>query len=214
MKKFLIILLSLTPAVLYTSCKKDEVVSKVVDVSFPEIELKGDKYVTLNVGQAYTDPGAVATDDISGAKTDIMAEYSSLDINTPGVYYMQYTTKNANGYITNVGRYIAVTNFLDDFDLSGEYERTANGVIINVSKVSRGLYMIDDMGGAGLPDAAYFAVVDASTIDFGPQLSESIGSEIDASGETLSFDGGDTTLQYALSAPGYGTAPRTFVKVQ
>ncbi|RYE26138.1 MAG: DUF5011 domain-containing protein [Sphingobacteriales bacterium] len=214
MKKLLIILLALSPAIFYTSCKKDETVSKVVNVSFPSIKLNGEKYVTLNVGQTYDDPGAVSTDDISGATANLKADYSSLDVNTPGIYYMQYKAKNANGYITNVGRYIAVTNYQDDFDFSGVYERTSNGVQVNITKVSRGLYMTDDMGGAGLPDAAYFAIIDNSTIDFGPQLSESIGAEIDASGETVEIDGTDVTIQYALSAAGYGTAPRTFVRVQ
>lgn len=205
-------MLALTP-ILYTSCKKDEVVSKVVKATYPSIKVNGEKYVSLTVGQAYDDPGAVATDDITGATTNLMADYSSLDVNEPGLYYMQYTAKNANGYITNVGRYIAVTNFQDDFDLTGSYERTANGVIVNLTKVARGLYMTDDMGGAGLPNAAYFAVIDDQTIRLGPQLSESLGSEIEGADEALLLDATDTAYTYKIFAPGYGTAQRTFVKV-
>ncbi len=69
------------------------------------------------------------------------------------------------------------------------------------------------MGGAGLPDAGYFVVINDSTIDFGPQLSESIGEEIDGSGERLTIDGSDISYAYKLSAPGYGTALRIFVKL-
>ena len=212
MKRLLIIMLALMP-IIYTSCKKDEVVSKVVKATYPAIKVNGDKYVSLTVGQAYDDPGAVATDDISGANTSIKAESSTLDITTPGLYYMEYSAKNANGYITHVGRYIAVTDFQDDFDLTGSYERTSNGVVVNLTKVARGLYMTDDMGGAGLGDAGYFAVLDAETIRFGPQLSESLGSEIEGADEALTVDATDTSYSYKLFAPGYGTGQRTFVKV-
>jgi hypothetical protein len=213
MKKLLILIFALTPALLYTSCKKDDEVSKVVDVSYPSIKLNGDKYVSVAVGQAYDDPGAVATDDLTGGTSSIKSESSTLDVNTPGLYYMEYSAKNSNGYITHVGRYIAVTDFQDDFDLSGLYERTSNGVQVNLTKVARGLYMTDDMGGAGLGDAGYFAVLDAETIRFGPQLSESLGSEIEGADEALTVDATDTSYSYKLFAPGYGTGQRTFVKV-
>lgn len=212
MKKAILLLIGILP-ILATSCRKDpNAVSKVVKVSFPTVELNGEKYVTLNVGQPYEDPGAVSKDDVSGTTANISADISTLDITTPGIYYMQYTAINANGYKTKAGRYIAVTNYTDEMNLEGVYTRTSNGVEVNITKVSRALYMTDDMGGAGLPDAAYFAVIDNSTIDFGPQLSESIGEEIDATGEKLIIDPPDTAISYALQAPGYGTATRTFVK--
>lgn len=213
MKRILFVLVIIN-TLLLGACRKKETDTKVVKVSYPAIALKGDKYVSLNVGQSYSDPGATGTDDISGTSKDIIAEYSSLDITKPGLYYMLYTMRNANGYITKAGRYIAVTNYDDHIDLTGVYERTSNGVQINLTKVARGLYMTDDMGGAGLPDAAYFAVIDDATIDFSPQLSESIGEEIDASSEALNITATDTSFQYKLAAPGYGTALRIFEKVQ
>lgn len=195
-------------------CKKETSDTHVVKVSYPTITLNGSKYVSLNVGAAYDDPGATGTDDISGSTKTIKAEYSTLDVSTPGLYYMRYSMMNANGYITKVGRYIAVTNYDDAVDLTGVYERTSNGVQVNLTKMSRGLYMTDDMGGAGLADNAYFAVIDETTIDFGAQLSETIGEEVDGSNEALSITATDTTYKYRLAAPGYGTALRVFVKVE
>lgn len=213
MRKILVLIL--TAVVCFTACKKKEDnVSKLVDITFPSIELNGDKYVSLHVGESYTDPGAVLTDDITGAESNIVAEFSTLDIETPGLYYMQYSAANSNGYITNVGRYIAVTDYDDPVDLSGVYQRVSNGVEVNLSRVARGLYMTDDMGGAGLPDAAYFAVIDDSTIDFGPQLSETIGVEIQGVNSGLEIGPTDTSYTYILDAPGYGTAQRVFVKIQ
>ncbi len=200
---------------LQVSCRKDpDMISTVVDVTYPKIELKGEKFVTLNVGQAYEDPGATATDDISGAKTEIMAYANTLDVNTPGLYYMGYTAKNSNGYVRKVARYIAVTNYQDDIDLTGTYYRAATDVEVEITKVSRALYRNSDMGGAGLEDAAYFVMIDDATFDVGLQLSESIGEEIDGFDELLEITDSSTVIQYSLDAPGYGTAPRIFTKVQ
>lgn len=213
MKKIWIVVVIIW-AVAQAGCKKEETNTRVVKVSYPTISLNGDKYVTLNVGTAYNDPGATGTDDISGSTKSLTADSSTLDVTKPGLYYKMYTMRNANGYITKVGRYIAVTDYQDNVNLTGVYERTANGIQVNLTRVSRALYMTDDMGGAGLPDAAYFAVINDSTIDFGRQLSESIGEEINASDEALHITATDTSYQYKLSAPGYGTALRIFVKVQ
>lgn len=213
MKKLLFLLLAVW-SLSQLSCKKDTVNNKIVKVSYPTITLSGSKYVTLNVGTAYTDPGATGTDDVSGTSRSLTAEFSSLDVNTPGLYYMRYSMTNGNGYITKVARYIAVTNYNDAVDLTGTYERTSNGVQVHLTRVSRALYRTDDMGGAGIADAAYFAVIDENTIDFSAQLSESIGEEIDASAEALNISATDTSFQYRLAAPGYGTALRIFEKVE
>lgn len=209
MKK-LLILSSLI--LVFAACKKEDNVSKVVDVTYPEITLKGDKYITIDVNGSYTDEGATVFDDVTGTSSDIEATYSSLDPSTPGLYYMQYTAKNANGYITSVARYIAVTDYADGVDLSGVYERSSNGVQVNLLRMSRGLYMTDDMGGANINDAGYFVVINDTTIDFGPQYSETIGTEIYAVNAALEIGPTDTAYTYALRAPGYGTGQRTFVK--
>jgi hypothetical protein len=213
MKKILYLIAA--SAIAIVACKKEEnKVSKTVDVSYPTVQLNGDKYVTLNIGQSYDDPGALSVDDITGSSSSVKADMSTLDASTPGLYYMGYIATNSNGYKTSAARYIAVTNYNDNINLEGTYERTSNGMEIHITKVSRGLYMIDDMGGAGLSDAAYIAMIDDEAFDFGPQLSETIGAEIDGSKEKLIIDGGDTIIQYALTAPGYGTAVRSFLKVQ
>ena len=212
MRKIFIAMLAIPIA--FAACKKEDDVSKVVEITYPDITLNGSKYVSLTVGESYADPGAVVNDDVSGTQHNIMASYSSLNTSTPGLYYMQYSFTNPNGYTTNVGRYIAVTDYPDAIDISGVYERTANGVLVNLSRVARGLYMTDDMGGAGLPDAGYFAVLNDSTIDFGPQLSETIGEEIFAVNGSLEIGPTDTSYSYALRAPGYGTTSRTFLKQQ
>lgn len=213
MKKILFLITA--SAISITACKKDkENISKVVDITYPTVQLNGEKYITLNPGQPYDDPGAISVDDVSGAQTSVNADANTLDPATPGLYYMSYIATNANGYKTTAGRYIAVTGYNDNINFEGTYLRAATGAEVHVTKVARGMYMIDDMGGAGLPDAAYIAIIDDSTFDLGLQISESIGAEIDGANEKIIIDGGDTILQYSLDAPGYGTAVRSFIKIE
>jgi len=212
MKKLFLILLSLS-FFTYTACKKRDTdnISKVVEVSHPDIKLNGEKFISLRIGESYDDPGAVATDDITGAKSNIEPDYSNLDPSQPGLYYTLFSAKNSNGYISYSVRYFAVTEYDDAADLSGTYARTANGVEVNVTKVARALYRNDDMGGAGINDNIYFAVINDSTISVGPQFSESLGTEIGTANEMLSLEE-PYQFQYSLDAPGYGTAVRVFVK--
>lgn len=212
MKKIIIILFALS-FMAYAGCRKrDDQVSKVVDVTYPTINLNGDKFVSLAVGESYTDPGAVSIDDISGEQTNLPeAESSNLDVNTPGVYYMLYSAKNANGYIKNEVRYIAVTDYNDAVDISGTYLRSGTPIEVNISKVGKSFYKNADMGGAGLSDAIYIAIINDSTITGGVQFSESLGSEISTNSESLNLND-PYTIKYALDAAGYGTQVRTFVK--
>lgn len=211
MKNILIVFFSL---LLVGSCKKQEIVSQEVTVSYPVITLKGDKYISIPVGGSYTDAGASVFDDVNGSTTDLMADYSSLDVNTPGLYYMAYRAKNTNGYKSFAARYIAVTDYPDTVDIQGVYQRTSNGVTVNLTRVAKGLYMTDDMGGAAINDVAYFTLISDTEMDLGPQLSETLGSEIAGSDESIIInDADDVTYSYKLDAAGYGTAQRTFVKV-
>lgn len=196
------------------ACRKDrnKVISKVVTT--PHIQLNGSKFISLKVGDALpADDGATVVDDepVDGNGT-VTATENTIDVNTPGIYYMLYKTKTRNGYSIGAARYIAVTDYADDVDLSGTYVRTSNGIPVEVTRVSRGMYRNSDMGGAGLADVLYFTVVNDTTIVAGPQYSETIQDIIDVSKTALHIEDGNTFFKYALDAPGYGTAVRTFVK--
>ncbi len=210
MKKIFAILTITILAV--TACRKDKTVSHVVTV--PTVKVNGDKFITINVGGTVPeDAGATIINDeaLSGGNS-IMASENNVDVNTPGIYYMLYQTQTKNGYTVGAARYIAVTNYTDAEDLSGTYIRTANDAPVEVTRKSRALYENNDMGGAGLSDAIYFAVINDSTIVAGPEYSETIGTVIDTKNAELHIESGNTYFQYILIAPGYGTALRKFVK--
>lgn len=192
------------------ACKKYDDVSTVQ--TLPHIELQGEKFITINVGGSVTDDGATVVNDVpKEGSNSLTATVNNVDVNTPGLYYMLYETPTANGFTVSAARYIAVTNYSDPTDISGDYLREATGAVVRVDRRSRALYSVTDMGGAGLNDVIYFVRLDDTSIELAPQYSETLHTEI--YGLNGSFDfGPPMTLSYALVAPGYGTALRTFVK--
>ncbi len=212
MKKLLLIAgVALTA---FAACKKtDDNVSKVVTVSHPAININGSKFMTINVGAPFVDSGATLIDDVTGQSSVIMADTTSaVDPSTPGMYTLTYSAKNANGYGSINARYVAVTNYPDNTNIGGRFVRQSNSLAVQVTRVSRAIYRTGDFGGAGIPDAAYFAVIDTATIDFGQQYSETIGSFFSVDVSYFHLRPGDTSYAYVLHAPGYGTALRVFKK--
>ncbi len=154
-------------------CKKieNQFPSTVVKVSYPMITLKGDNAVSINVGDSYTDAGATLTDDITGGITDIVGDASGVNTAEEGLYFVRYTAANANGYSTTIVRPVAVTGISDAFDISGEYLNAARGGTAMVTKVSRGLFLSDNVNGGGSLGSIYMMVMSDSTLNVPAQWS-------------------------------------------
>jgi hypothetical protein len=216
--KYIIPIFLLTALIAACAKKKSDGVSKEIKVTYPSIVLKGQEFVSLNIGDTYTDEGAIKTDDVSGAKTDIMHDATDLDNQAPGLYFMTYSATNANGFTTTVNRVIAVSNMDDSKDnLAGNYERTSNGAPVVVTKLKRALYKIDNVGGVLDPSSpavlpVYMVRLNDTTISVPEQMVPNEYGLLDCSGETLRITP-DTAFSYKVVNPGFGTATRTFVKV-
>ncbi len=215
MKKLLFI--GCAALVAIAACKKKtDDVSKVVTVSAPTININGSKFKSITVGTPYVDSGATLIDDVTGQSSQIQADTADgggvVDVTTPGLYTLTYSAKNANGYGSINARYVAVTNYADAANLTGTYVRQSNQRAVHVTRKARGLYMTDDFGGAGIPDAGYFAILDTAHMDFGYQYSETIGAFFTVDVSYLHIRPADTSYAYTLHAAGYGTALRVFKK--
>lgn len=217
MKKILILAGLAVMAI--SACKKEEEFpSQIFKVSYPEITLRGAKFITIPVGGAFVDSGATFQDTYTGETGTLTADTGTdavpVDRNTPGLYTITYTAANKNTYSSTVARYVAVTNYPDLADISGDYERTENGNAATVARKSRALYSLTDIGGvAGGTNPAYFAIIDTATADFGVQYTETLGAFFEANVLHFHMRPGDTSIRFALfGVPGYGTAVRTFQK--
>ncbi|WP_143870385.1 DUF5011 domain-containing protein [Catenovulum sediminis] len=80
--------------------------SVIVDQTPPTIELNGDASVTLEVGDIYTDQGAIAFDDTDSDINVVVT--GEVDTTTAGTYILTYTAKDLAGNETSVVRTIYV----------------------------------------------------------------------------------------------------------
>jgi len=73
------------------------VVQEAPDTQKPIITLLGDTTVTLTQGDVYSDPGAVAFDNVDGNITANIEVNSTVDTSSPGTYTVTYSVSDAAG---------------------------------------------------------------------------------------------------------------------
>lgn len=201
-------------AIAASGCKKDiEPVSKVVEVTYPSVELIGPAHVLIPVGGSYTDEGATLTDDISGQQSTIMASASEVDPSTPGLYAMTYEAANSNGFRATATRSVLVLDYTPTpgltVNLAGEWLREATGVSAIWTEMAQGLYIIDYAGGVTATPVYAIQTAD-DAIDIPVQTTWG-GLALEGTDEALDYTS-DTTVTYRIMASGFGTGLRTFVK--
>ena len=69
----------------------------VVDTTAPVISLVGNAVVSLELGTAYSDAGATATDNKDGTVTSSITTVSDVDVNTVGTYTVTYNVADVAG---------------------------------------------------------------------------------------------------------------------
>lgn len=219
MKKTLYIVTILS-VLLLSACemeKETENVSKLT--TFPELKVTGDLVDVILVGDAYTDPGAKA---FEGPKEVALTTTGSVDPTTPGVYLINYSTKNNDGFTAEVTRIVGViTAEAAADDLTGSYQRDAGRKGISEwTKVKNGLYKCTDVGGA-LLEAQYVYVfnIKKDIIVVPPQPLGGSGSEVectygDGSTEIPFTQGpvGTVSYKWVVVNSGYLNNVRNFVK--
>ena len=192
-------------------CKKENLYpSKTVKASYPVLTLLGDELVPLAQGATFTDPGATYTDSVTGESGTVTAT-ETLNTNEEGITILNYTFRNKNGFETTITRTIAITGISDAFDISGDYERTSNGEIAHVTKIAKGLFQTDDVGGNVYDDPALFLITSDSSMIVPSQYLVNSEAPADFEDVSISYDP-TVTFQYVVISAGYGTATRVFVK--
>lgn len=132
-----------------TSCEDSvEDLSKVT--YFAELNLKGDNFVKISVGETYTEPGYEATEngeDIS----DRVKVSGNIDNTTPGFYNLVYSVANVDGFSVSQTRQVMV---VDPDHLASAYQgesqtstRHYTGAPILITENPDGTYLIDDLLG-------------------------------------------------------------------
>ena len=89
------------------------------EVSMPKITLKGNKIISLSVGDIYNEPGYKAYDDKDGDLTKDVKISGTVNYNAPGSYELVYKVKNSSGISAQARRYVKVkgiTEYKDSYD--------------------------------------------------------------------------------------------------
>lgn len=213
MKKYLVI--PFLAVMAFTACrKKDNTASTLVTYSTPTIVVSGAQYYSIPVGGSLPSIVASAYDSFYKESYPVVIDQSTLDNTTPGLYIVSISAKNKYGMVGKSGVYIAVTNINPLINLAGDYFRLSNLQTVTVTKLANGLYQTDNIGGVVPPSSAilpaYFVQTDDTSIVV-PLQSSSLG-DIYGSSASVHMAVGDTSYQYVVKNPSFGTAVRIFQK--
>lgn len=91
------------------SDKSIEIVERV-DTTNPIILLVGDTTITIERGNAFTDPGATATDNLDGNLTSAIVVAGSVNVNTVGSYVLTYGVSDETSLTASINRTIEVVD--------------------------------------------------------------------------------------------------------
>lgn len=89
---------------------------------YVDFEMNGDEVTTVELGTPYVEPGVTAKEqgkDITAQMVTIGAD--EVDVNSPGVYFIEYAATNVDGYSNSITRMVVVYDPSITTDISGEY---------------------------------------------------------------------------------------------
>ena len=117
MKIFKYIIIMIAFFSLYACEKETEGISRVTE--YATFDMKGGDFMFVLANSTFTDPGVVALEGDDELPVDIKG---AVNTSVPGVYNIQYTATNSDGYPASVQRSVAVVTAMPTADLSGTYQ--------------------------------------------------------------------------------------------
>jgi hypothetical protein len=206
--------------VLVYSCNKETIVDTPEQVGiskvayYPSIQINGPKFVAVTEGQPYNDPGATA--ELNGDSISYTTSMTITATTPPAVYTINYTATSPDGsnsdqrIVVVVPAAVVSDPVIISQDYSGTYLRAATGVTSTWTKLSTGVYTVENPGGSsGVGLLVVATNYSANNIQIPKQDSPYFGGEVSSTATTMSAAGAYTWIYFA---PGYGTGPRSFVK--
>jgi hypothetical protein len=154
----------------FGSCHKDNIISndKQVGISrityFADLTLLGNQYMSVVKGQAFTDPGATAT---QSGKPLTVTVGGSVNTTAVGIYVLTYSAVNSDGFPASVTRTVAVIPAAETpgVDLTGTYYYIAvPATTSSITKLAPGFYSTTNCWSAATTIACLFICVDGINI--------------------------------------------------
>ena len=192
MKKiFLYGLLLCSTVFAFTSCNDDE--DQLTDTRvthYATIELLGDEFIKMNLGDPWVEPGYTATEGSEDITSKVKVT-GTVDTSTPGYYELNYSAMNKDNFSTSVSRTVMVINpngLASAYFGESQYgSRHYYDAPITIYDNGNGTYTIDDLAGGFYCYGRYPGY--EPTYDF--HLEAVIKLNADNTIELVSCNGGD-----------------------
>lgn len=151
------------------SCKKDNFVSTDTQVGisnvtyFANFNMSGAQYQSIVKGGTYTEAGVTATE--TGKPLKVTTD-GTVNTAVVGLYIINYSATNKDGFASSVSRYIAVLPSAEvaGVDISGKYDYAAGGTTATITKLAPGFYYVSNIYSAATTIPAYLISVNGTAI--------------------------------------------------
>lgn len=175
----------------FTSCNDDE--DQLTDTRvthYATIELLGDEFIKMNLGDPWVEPGYTATEGSEDITSKVKVT-GTVDTSTPGYYELNYSAMNKDNFSTSVSRTVMVINpngLASAYFGESQYgSRHYYDAPITIYDNGNGTYTIDDLAGGFYCYGRYPGY--EPTYDF--HLEAVIKLNADNTIELVSCNGGD-----------------------
>lgn len=110
--------LLLISVLFFFACEKEtEGISRITE--YANFEMQGEDFIFVLANSTFKDPGVTASEGETVLPVDIKG---TVNTSVPGVYNLEYSAKNSDGFAASVQRSVAVVAALPTKDLSGKYK--------------------------------------------------------------------------------------------
>ncbi len=212
MRKYLIYIKILFLSAVILSCEKELTTENISRITYyPVFEVKGDRWVQIDKGGSWSDPGVVGKEGTKVIPVKVEGA-DKVDLTTPGVYTIKYSAENKDGYAATTYRYIGVIDpAVKGKDITGNYKRNAGaGGVSAVTPVAGNLFKANNVGGV----ATASDEVSVQFYYYAPGMIKA-PYQFNGSGyfetENEAITEGEGYSWVVLNS-GYGTALRIFIK--
>ena len=175
----------------FTSCNDDEdQLSDTRVTHYATIELLGDEFIKMNLGDPWVEPGYTATEGSEDITSKVKVT-GTVDTSTPDYYELNYSAMNKDNFSTSVSRTVMVINpngLASAYFGESQYgSRHYYDAPITIYDNGNGTYTIDDLAGGFYCYGRYPGY--EPTYDF--HLEAVIKLNADNTIELVSCNGGD-----------------------
>ena len=100
----------------------------IVDSSPPKLSLKGDEFIQFRVGQIFTEPGYLSTDNDGSDLSGSVQIIGNVDVNQKGVTEIVYTSTDSSGNSSELKRTVQVVEHNESVRITNVIPITSGGL--------------------------------------------------------------------------------------